>query len=148
MNRSARKAGVFAHFNPIPLFATILVVGGLIPTGVSAQQAPLPAAQAADFMGRWNVAIESDFGPFEVVLHIQDSQGRTVASVGTPQGDATVTEISRSGEQLVLRYAFDGPDGALPIVVNLRRDGENLRTTMDVGGGLFTASGTGRRATQ
>jgi hypothetical protein len=129
------------------LLAVPLLASALAPAKASAQT-PLPVAQAAEFLGRWNVAIETDMGPFDVVLNIQDSEGVTVANVGSVQGEVAVTDISRTGDQLVLKYSFDSPDGAIPIVVNLQRDGENLKTSMDVGGGLFTAAGVGRRATQ
>jgi hypothetical protein len=132
---------------PLAVLAFVLLVGGLLPSRVSAQT-PLPVAQAAEFLGKWNVAVQTDLGPFDVVLDIKDSEGSTVANVGSPQGDVSVTDISRSGEQLVLKYGFAGPEGEIPIVVNLSRDGENLKTSMDIGGGLFTASGTGRRAPQ
>jgi hypothetical protein len=129
------------------LLAVPLLASALAPAKASAQT-PLPVAQAAEFLGRWTVAIETDMGPFDVVLNIQDSEGVTVANVGSVQGEVAVTDISRTGDQLVLKYSFDSPDGAIPIVVNLQRDGENLKTSMDVGGGLFTAAGVGRRATQ
>jgi hypothetical protein len=139
---------ILARVSPAALLAVALLAIGLVPAKVSAQT-PLPVAQAAEFLGKWNVSIESEMGPFEVSLNIQDSEGKTVATVGSPQGgDVAVTDISRTGEQLVLKYSFAGPDGDIPILVNLIRDGENLKTTMDVGGGLFSATGTGRRATQ
>lgn len=146
MKKLSSPARQIAGFGSALLFAFVLQ-GVLLPQEASAQ-APLPAAQAAEFLGRWNVAVETDMGPFEVVLNIQDSEGNTVANVGSPQGDVAVTDISRAGEQLVLKYGFAGPEGEIPIVVNLERDGENLKTTMDVGGGMFSASGVGRRAAQ
>jgi len=132
---------------PLAILALAVLVGGFLPSAVSAQ-APLPVAQATEFLGKWNVAVQTDFGPFDVVLDIKDSEGRTVANVVSPEGEVAVTDISRSGENLVLKYGFAGPEGAIPIVVNLSRDGEALKTTMDIGGGLFTAAGTGRRAPQ
>jgi len=146
--KTSAPSRLLARITMATIFAVSALAVGLIPAKASAQT-PLPVAQAAEFLGRWNVSIESDMGPFEVLLDIKDSEGRTVATVGSPgQGDVAVTDISRAGEQLVLKYSFAGPDGEIPILVNLNRDGENLRTTMDVGGGLFSATGTGRRATQ
>jgi hypothetical protein len=145
--KRANSLYFLARLSLAALLAVPLLASALAPAKASAQT-PLPVAQAAEFLGRWNVAIETDMGPFDVVLNIQDSEGVTVANVGSVQGEVAVTDISRTGDQLVLKYSFDSPDGAIPIVVNLQRDGENLKTSMDVGGGLFTAAGVGRRATQ
>lgn len=136
------------------LRALVLIAAVLAPLSVEAQAqsaaTSLPASQATEFMGRWNVAVQTDMGPFNVVVSIEDSEGKVVANVGSDQGSATVTDVSRNGSQLVLKYPFPAPEGgeAIPVVVTLTREGEALKTVMDVAGGAFTATGTGTRAPQ
>ncbi len=56
-----------------------------------------------------------------------------------------VTDITRSGEGLVLSYELDTPQGLIPMTVTLTPDGEGLTAAFDFGG-QFQAEGSAERA--
>jgi hypothetical protein len=108
-------------------------------------QTPLPTSEAQAFLGNWNVALQTDMGPVDLGIHIRDLEGNVVAEASAPQGTETVSDISRVEESLVLRYSMNADGQVLPISITLVPDGEQLRASLDVGGGMFSATGTGTR---
>ena len=60
--------------------------------------------------GTWAVSLDTEFGAFDMDLMIEDKEGKVAASTGSPDmggGMADVTDITRSGESLVLEYEID-----------------------------------------
>ena len=107
------------------------------PLAVSAQS-DLDASEAEAFLGDWIVSVESDFGAFDVNLKIEDQGGKVAASVALPeQGVVEVTDITRSGDDLVLSYEFDAQGQLIPVAVTLEPDGEDLIVEFDFGGQFF-----------
>jgi len=104
-------------------------------------------AQAQEFLGSWNVAIQSEMGAFEMQLAIADQGGKVAATVGMAQmGNTSVTDITRAGEALVLTYSMDAQGQQIPVVVNLRPENQILRLNLNFAGGMFSATGTATRA--
>ncbi len=139
------------HVRRLAVAAALL--GAIVsPRAVSAQSA-LDASEAGAFMGSWSVSLQSDFGPLEFPLELTDQGGKVAAMVGLPDptgagGGETVsvTDISRSGEGLVLNYEFDAQGQLVPVSLTLTPDGEDLAAVFDIGGGAFSAGGTAKRA--
>jgi hypothetical protein len=139
------------HVRNLAVGAALL---GLVfaPKGASAQS-ELDVGEAAAFMGAWGMSFQSDFGPLDFPLELADQGGKVAANVGLPDptgaggsGTVTVTDISRSGEALVLNYEFDAGGQLLPVSLSVTRDGEGLVAVFEVGGGQLSISGTGTRA--
>ena len=57
----------------------------------------------------------------------------------------TVTDITISGETLVLNYETDAQGQLISVTVTLERDGENVSFQFDAAEGAFSVSGTGTR---
>ena len=116
------------------------------PLGASAQSA-LDASEAEAFLGTWTISLDTEFGAFDMDLKVEDQAGKVAATMGSPNqgGMANVTDITRSGESLVLAYEVDAQGQRFPISLTLERDGEGLTAAFDFGG-QFSASGTGTRA--
>ncbi len=73
------------------------------------------------------------------------SGGKVAASIAFPEQPASdVTDITRSGEALVLSYELDSPQGLIPMTVTLTPDGEGLTAAFDFGG-QFQAEGSAER---
>ncbi len=107
------------------------------PLAVSAQS-ELDASEAEAFLGDWIVSVTSDFGAFDVNLKIEDQGGKVAASVALPeQGVVEVTDITRSGDGLVLSYEIDAQGQLIPVSVTLEPDGEGLTVEFDFGGQFF-----------
>lgn len=113
---------------------------------------PLPASQAAEFIGRWNVKFHSEIGPYEFVLSVEDSGGSLVGVTHQRLATDTISDVSRDGNELVLRHAFPEPQRGLfhPAVITLARVGEFLSVVFVQNfeaGRTFTSIGMGTRAT-
>lgn len=126
----------------LPVVALLAVLAA--PSGASAQS-QLPTAEAQQFLGEWNLALQTDMGPFEFGLTVRDADGRVAAQVRSDLGNMDVNTIRRSGDNLVFEYAMDAQGQSIPVSMTLRPDGDAMRATMDFAGGLFTASGNATR---
>ena len=132
--------------------AAALLAAVVSPRAVSAQS-DLDASDASEFMGKWSISFQSDAGMIEFPLEITDQGGKVAAKVGLPDfggsgpgAPVDVTDLSRSGDDLVLSYEFDAQGNLVPVSLILTRDGEGLAAVFDLAGGAFTLSGTGTRA--
>ena len=56
-----------------------------------------------------------------------------------------VTDITRSGESLVLSYEVDAQGQYIPVSMTLEREGEDLKYLLETGGGEFSVSGIATR---
>jgi len=126
----------------LPVMALLAVLAA--PSGAAAQS-QLPTAEAQQFLGSWNLALQTDMGPFEFGLTLRDAGGRVAAQVRSELGNVDVNTLRRSGDNLVLEYAMDAQGQSIPVSMTLRPDGDAMRATMDFAGGLFTANGNATR---
>ena len=133
------------HVRRLAVAAALLGVV-FFPPAASAQSM-LDTSQAEAFLGTWDIPLQTDFGPLDVELKIEDQGGKVAASIGSPEqgGMLDVTDITRSGENLVLTYELETEGGMLPLTLTLVPAGEALRASLDVGG-QFSYSGTATRA--
>jgi hypothetical protein len=125
---------------------SLLLVTVFLPSTVSAQS-QLDTSEAQAFVGNWDLAITSEMGPFNIDLEIADRGGKVAAILGTPDmGSQEVTDVTRQGEDLLLRYQFNQQGQIIPISLTLTPAGEALGAAVNVGDGMFTATGTATRA--
>ena len=131
--------------------AAVLMGAILAPLGVSAQS-ELNSSDASAFMGEWLVSLDTEFGAFDMDLSIMDQGGKVAVSITSPDpagGASAVTEItdvSKSGDNLVLNYELDAQGQLIPISVTLAPDGDDLAAAFDFGGQFFADGGATRKA--
>ena len=135
--------------SPIHLPCMALAIGLLVtvlsPAAVSAQS-DLDTSEAEAFIGDWNLPMDSEFGSFELLLEIHDQDGRVAANIGAPDfGMQSVSDITKSGETLILNYDTDAQGQLISVTVTLERDGENILFQLDAAEGAFSVGGTGTR---
>ncbi len=132
---------------PVRRLAVAAALLGVVcsPPAASAQST-LDTSEAEAFLGTWDIPLQTDFGPLDVALKIEDQGGKVGASVGSlgQGGMFDVTDITRSGENLVLSYELVTEGGMLPLTLTLVPAGEGLTASFDVGG-QFSFSGTAIR---
>ena len=114
----------------------------------AAAQSELDVAEAQAFMGKWVISMQTDFGPFQMDLDLADQAGKVAASIGSPEmgGTQPVTDITRSGESLMLEFEADAQGQVFDVSVALVPNGENLIVLFEVGTGEFSASGVATRS--
>lgn len=125
----------------LALFA--LLAGLAFAPAAASAQSELSSSEASAFMGSWDVALQTDMGPLNMDLDIVDQDGMVSATLGSPEmgGSQEITDISRSGDDLVMHYTMDAQGQQVPVSVTLTPDGEDLHTAMDFADGMFTANG-------
>ncbi len=141
------------HVRRLALVAALL--GVVVSPRAAYAQSELDTSEATAFLGSWTVALESDFGPIAFPLELTDQGGKVAASVGLPDPTGAgagppvpVTDITRSGEALVLNYEFDAEGNLVPVSLFLTPNDDGLAAAfeLDLGGGAFSLSGTAKRA--
>ena len=122
------------------------LLGVVFSAPAASAQSTLDTSEAEAFLGTWDIPLQTDFGPLDVALKIEDQGGKVGASVGSlaQGGMFDVTDITRSGENLVLSYELVTEGGMLPLTLTLVPAGEGLTASFDVGG-QFSFSGTATR---
>ena len=134
MRRSMRAAAVVALF-------------ALTGSAVRAQApAPLPTSEAAKFMGAWVITLESPQGPFSMTLTVSDNAGNAAAELTSDIMPAQkVTDISKSGDDLVLKYQGDFQGQAFAAKITLTPADDKLGVNFDVMDGQFMMTGVGTK---
>jgi hypothetical protein len=119
------------------------LLGAVFSPAAASAQSMLDTSEAKTFLGNWTVPLEADFGAFEMGLKIEDQGGKVAVSVTSGQGGTQdVTDVTRSGEGLVLIYDMDYQGQLLPVSATLTpgSDGKGFTASFDFG--QFAASGT------
>ena len=125
------------------------LLAGTMSPGALAAQSQLDVAQAQAFLGKWVISMQTDMGPFSMNLELVDQGGKVAANIGAPEmgGMQSVTDVTRSGESLVLRFEANAQGQFFDVLVALAPNGQNLSVLFEVGTGEFSASGVATRAT-
>ncbi len=133
MTSRVRTIAILAAF----LAATI--VGG------GAARAQVAVAEAGNFIGEWTINLDSPQGPFALTLKLADKEGKVEgelsSEIAPPQ---TVTDISKSDADLVLKYIGNFQGQSFDAKITLTPDGDkNVKVLFDVMSGQFLMNGTG-----
>jgi hypothetical protein len=126
---------------------SLLVVAlALLVSSAASAQSALPTADAAKFMGAWTLSLDSPQGPFTMTLTLSDKGGKVAgeltSDIAPPQD---VTDITKSGEDLVLKYQGDFQGQAFAAKITLTPQAEKLSIAFDVMDGQFMMNGTGTK---
>ncbi|MEQ1857219.1 MAG: hypothetical protein ABL963_12140 [Longimicrobiales bacterium] len=115
-------------------------------SSTASAQSQLDSSQATAFLGTWSLSFDSPQGTLVIQLEIADSSGTVAASIGSEMmggGMQEVTDVTRSGESLVLSYELDAQGQLVPVALTLAPDGN---ATMDFASGAFTMGGQGTKS--
>lgn len=115
-------------------------------TFATAAEAQLAPADAGSFMGTWTLSLESPQGPFEQNVVLKDDGGKVVAEITNQMQPEVqkVTDVTKNGNDLVLKFAGNFQGNPFDAVVTLVPDGsDKCKVTFDINSGMFTMSGTG-----
>jgi hypothetical protein len=132
------------------IMATLLAVA--LSAGMSAavlaqgKASTLDTAKAKGFIGEWVLTIEGRRGPQERPLSITDVGGKVAAELGGGRGGpVSITDISMTGSDLVMKWNQQGPQGDIPVVMTLTLKDGALAVKQDMAGGQFSQTGTGKK---
>src|SRR5262245_23676623 len=115
-------------------------------TGLGAAQ--LAPADAGAFMGSWSLMLDTPQGSFEQTMVVKDEAGKVIAEISNQMQPEVqkVTDVSKKGDDLVLKFAGNFQGNAFDATITMTPDGtDKCKVTFDVNGGQFTMSGTGTK---
>lgn len=126
----------------------LVYVGAMAPSFATAQgkASTLDTAKAKAFVGEWVLTIEGRRGAQERPLSITDVGGKVAAELGGGRGGpVSITDISMAGENLLLKWNQEGPQGQIDVAMTLTLKDGALTVKQDMAGGQFSQSGTGKK---
>ena len=113
--------------------------------GRGAAQSALAVADAAAFLGAWELGLDTPQGAMTMELTIKDNGGKVVGSISAPPvmpNSQEITDISKDGTKLLLKYVLEVQGMQIPAVIALIPDGEKWKANFDFAGGQFVIDGT------
>jgi hypothetical protein len=127
--------------------AVVVALYAFAGSAVRAQApAALPTSEVAKFMGAWLITLESPQGPFAMTLTVSDNAGNAAAELTSDIMPAQkVTDISKSGDDLVLKYQGDFQGQAFAAKITLTPADDKLGVNFDVMDGQFMMTGVGTK---
>jgi hypothetical protein len=116
----------------------------LSPFAATEAAAQVSAAEARPFIGSWNLPVQAEQA-LTLQIDIMDHGGTVHAQVNAGGTTNQVERITKTGENLVLRYTTSMQGQQFPVQITLRPNGETLAASLDAADGMFTANGTASR---
>jgi len=127
----------------LALVVALCALGG---SALRAQTAPLMTADAGKFMGTWLLTLDSPQGPFALTMALTDADGKVACELTSDVMPAQkVTDISKAGNDLVLKYQGDFQGQAFAAKITLTPVEDKLGVVFDIMDGQFTMSGVGAK---
>ena len=126
------------------LMSMVLMMVVLVLPRLASAQA-LAAADAAGFMGGWTLGLDTPQGSVSMDLTIKDEAGKVAGSISAEPmmpGVTQITDITKDGTKLVLKYMLDFQGMSIPTVITLIPDGDKWKANFDFASGQFQVDGT------
>ena len=126
-------------------FLSLLAALVLAASAPTTAQSSLAAADAAAFLGEWALGLDTPQGAMTMNLTLADEGGKVAGAISAeplmpePQ---KITDISKEGPSLVMKYSLDMQGQAIPAKISLVPDGDKYKVVFDFADGQFTMDGT------
>ena len=106
--------------------------------------AGVKTADAATFVGTWALGLDTPQGAMGMNLTLKDNAGKLAGQITSDIApDAqNITDITKDGEKLVLKYDFDFQGQAIPAIITIAPAGDKWTANFDFAGGQFVMDGT------
>ena len=105
----------------------------------------LSAADAGPFLGTWVVTLQTPQGNLEQTVTLKETNGKVLGDISSNMqpGSQPIDEISKSGNDLVLKFQGDFQGTAFQAAITMTLDGaDKANCTFDVMNGQFVMQGT------
>ena len=125
----------------------VLVLAALVLAAVArtgAAQSSLTAAEGKAFLGAWTLGLETPQGPLTLNLTLKDEEGKVTGLITADlfPDPMKVSDISKDGTSLVLKYSLDVQGQSIPAKTVLIPDGDKWKASFDFADGQFVVDGT------
>jgi hypothetical protein len=150
MVRSCKSRRFLSVFTGVVLVAA--ATAGVSAAPVASPQAPqaaptiATAEDAKPFLGAWTTTFDSPQGPVTFDIEVHMDTGDPGATVKNDLiGESPVTDVTKNGSALVLRFIVDVQGMQIPVVISLVPDGDKLKADFSFLDGQFAASSVATR---
>jgi hypothetical protein len=128
------------------LCATLVAVIGFAP--VAFAQSSLPVADAAKFMGKWAVAMDTPQGAFTLNVNLTDKAGKVAGEVSADvMPTQEITDITKAGQDLVLKYSSEVQGQAFNVKITMSLSSADAgKAVFDAADGMFVMEGALQKA--
>jgi hypothetical protein len=107
-----------------------------------AAQSSLAVADASKFMGTWAVDMNTPQGAFTMNLSLTDKAGKVAGEISADvMPSQEITDITKSGEDLVLKYSADVQGQAFNVKLTMSVEGAKGKVVFDAADGQFVMEG-------
>jgi hypothetical protein len=106
--------------------------------------AQVATTDASKFIGTWALGLDTPQGSMAMNLTLKDTAGKVTGSMTSDMapGAQAITDITKDGDKLVLKYDTDFQGQAIPTVVTIAPAGDKWTANFDFAGGQFQMDGT------
>ena len=107
-----------------------------------AAQSSLAVADASKFLGTWAVDMNTPQGAFTMNLNLTDKAGKVAGEISADvMPTQEITDITKSGEDLVLKYSADVQGQAFNVKLTMSVEGAKGKVVFDAADGQFVMEG-------
>jgi uncharacterized protein len=126
------------------LLALALAAGTVDVTAATAQE-PVDAEWAQQFIGTWNLSLETPDGDLPFAVRVAQEGGALQVELASGDEAQPIESIRRVGDNLVVSYDLEYQGMPLSAVVTIRRDGDALQTNWSFMDGLYVTDAQATR---
>ena len=127
---------------PFPVIRTMVATALVCAPIAALAQSALAVADASKFLGKWDVAMETPQGAFTLSLSLTDKSGKVAGEISAEMlPTQEITDISKAGDDLVLKYASEFQGNAFNVKLTMTVDGAKGKVVFDAADGQFVMEG-------
>src|SRR5262245_6364921 len=132
---------------PLSWFVRAIAAAAIVVAPLNlAAQSSLAVADASKFMGTWVVAMDTPQGAFSMNVSISNKAGKVAGEISSDVlPTQEITDISKSGEDLVLKYASDFQGQSFNVKITMTVDGAKGKVIFDAADGQFVMEGAANK---
>jgi hypothetical protein len=111
-----------------------------LPFTVAAQS--ITAADAAPFLGAWVLMLDTPQGSMPMNVSVKNTGGKITGEMASDQMPSqTTTDVTKTGESLLLKYTLDFQGTPIPVALTLTPKDSKMNFAIDFAEGQFMLSG-------
>ena len=116
------------------------------PGAPSAASSPATPENVAPFLGDWTLSGQGQNGPATFALTVKNYSGKILAEISSDMMPRqAVSDITRFGPSLVIRYDFDYQGTPIPVVLTLTPGNGAIAMSMSFADGAYQMDGSAAR---
>ena len=127
-------------WQPRFVLALVALLSMLLPRAAAAQVKP---DDAKAFLGGWTIGLDTPQGAMTMNLTVKDDSGKVAAVIQNDMlGESPISDVSKSGESLVLKYLLDVQGMQIPAKITMTPAGDKMNCDFDFADGQFQLPAT------